>query len=642
MIVIDKPTSCFNWSLIDKTTFPVQYNSLNSKEDLHLLFGDNIEHVKLKEILRNSTRDPNQGVRKFLWKRILLQVTSQHWSTFESYNQKISILFGKNLTLDAELPNFVDMDHLVFYYLNEEGKSTVKRILNVLATVHPDITYAPLLLPLVSLFLHYMNEAECYACLLAVVESKNKITQTDIHWATTNHVFRRIAQKYTHSAYEYVLEALYKTSRDPKSCFETLDNWIWWIFEYLPFGYILNIVDSFLLEGQKVLYRYGIAILDSFYKSLAPSRPLSLERTFMKDYCSNNCIPLESLIKVAFGLRQMKRKDIETLFQAEEKAIKKQRTKNSASNNNLTHDLNNNSGSSNSNKLKKQGSLLSSVLKPTTQLIEQIESDTEKKSNFSSSENNLKNNNDKTSGNGTESLSTICRASMLFSDALKSLRYRSTKRWHQTTTLMHNHSFYHNHHPQSNINLPSFSVENIGSTVLKPQQIAILWKWLPLRYQILELEVIYSTNIHGCRLMTLFDKIEYYQATIIVVRTSNNSIFGAFCSQPWSNRSQSSVTSKRPSFFGNGETFLFELAPTVKKYEWVGLERRGETTHNQEMFMYADNDKLMVGGGQTGIGLSINSDILYGKSNVCDTFENEILGTESDFTINTVEVLSFS
>lgn len=638
MIVIDKPTSCFNWSLIDKSTFPVQYNGLNSKEDLNLLFQENIEPVKLKEILRNSTRDPNQGVRKFLWKRILLQqVTSQHWTTIENYNQKISILFGKNLTLEAELPNFVDMDHLVFYYLNEEGKSTVKRILNVLATAHPDITYAPLLLPLVSLFLHYMNEAECYACLLAVVESNNKITQTEIHWATTNHVFRRIAQRYTHSAYEYVLEALYKVNRDPKACFETIDNWIWWIFEYLPFGYILNIVDSFLLEGQKVLYRYGIAILDSFYKSLTPSRPLSLEKTFMKDYCSKNCISLESLIRVAFGLRKMKRKDIETLFQTEEKAIKKQRAKNSASNNNLTHDSNNNT--CNSNKMRKNSSKLSSVLKPT-QLIEQIESDAEKKGTFTSSDNNLKNL--KTNGSGSESLSTICRASMLFSDALKSLRYRSTKRWHQTTNLSHNHSFYHNHHPQSNINLPSFSVENIGSTILKPQQIAVLWKWLPLRYQILELEVIYSTNIHGCRLMTLFDKIEYYQATIIVIRTSINSIFGAFCSQPWSNRSQSSVTSKKPTFFGNGETFLFELAPKTKKYDWIGLGRGGDTTHNQEMFMYADNEKLMVGGGNTGIGLSINSDITYGKSNECDTFENEVLGTESEFTINTIEVLSFS
>lgn len=616
MIVIDKPTSCFNWSLIERDTFPAEYSTLTAKEDFHLLFQEHMDPIKLKETLRSSTRDPNQGVRKFLWKRILLSSvdSSQLSTTIEKYKEKISILFGKNLTLEAELPVFVDIDHLVYYYLNSEGKSAVKRILNVLASAHPDITFAPLLLPLVSLFLHYMSEAECYACLLAVVESKNKITQTDIHWTTTNHVFRRIAQKYAHHAYEYVLETLYKTIRDPKNCFEIVDNWIWWIFEYLPFGYVLNIVDSFLLEGQKVLFRYGISILDSFYKSLAANRPLTLERTFMKDYCSKTVIPFENLIKIAFGWRKMKRKDIENLFQAEEKAIKKQRAKNTTT-----------------TSQPKKRPLFGSMLKPSAPIIETIESDPER-SNFCSSNTNLKQN---------ESLSPICRASIFFSDALKSLRL-TTKKWHQTSSHMHNLSFYHNHHPQSNLNLPSFSVENIGSTILRPQQIATLWKWLPTRYQILELEVIYSTNIHGCRLMTLFDKIEYYNATIIVVQTDSGCIFGAFCSQPWSNRFQSSITSRKASFFGNGETFLFELAPKVKKYDWIGIDNGGETTSDQEMFMYADNEKLIVGGGTKGIGLCINSDLVHGKTGVCDTYDNEILGTESDFVISAIEVLSFS
>ena len=54
------------------------------------------------------------------------------------------------------------------------------------------------------------------------------------------------------NAYEYVLEALYKQTKDPAMCLETIDNWMWWIFKYLPFDYVLNIVDSFLLEGKKL------------------------------------------------------------------------------------------------------------------------------------------------------------------------------------------------------------------------------------------------------------------------------------------------------------------------------------------------------------------------------------------------------
>ena len=58
--------------------------------------------------------------------------------------------------------------------------------------------------------------------------------------------------------------------------------------------------------------------------------------------------------------------------------------------------------------------------------------------------------------------------------------------------------------------------------------------------------------------------------------------------------------------------------------------------------MYADTKKLIIGGGSNGIGLSIDSDLLNGKSNVCDTFENEILGNNSDFVITAIEVFSFS
>ena len=331
MIVIDKPTSSFNWNLIEKDRFPAEFNDSNVKEDFDLLFQETIDPAKLKEILRTSTRDPNLAVRKFLWKRILLGDISQVQLTIEKYNQNISKLFGKKLTLEAELPDFIERKHLVYFYLNDEGKSAVSRLLNVLATAHPDITFAPLLIPLASLFLHYMTEAECYACLLSVVESNNKITQTDIHWITTNHVFRRFAQKYAHAAYEYVLEALYKNNNDPEACFESIDNWMWWIFEYLPFNYILNIVDSFLLEGQKVLYRYGISILDSYYKQLPQNRPQSLEPSFMKDFCKKIQIPFDRLLRIAFGYRNMSRKDIESIFQVEEKAIKKYRSKNNES-----------------------------------------------------------------------------------------------------------------------------------------------------------------------------------------------------------------------------------------------------------------------------------------------------------------------
>lgn len=625
MIVLQEATSCYNIKLIDKEKFPKRFNDTDVKENFELLFTVNIDPSKLKLILRSSIREPNQAVRKFLWKRILLNESTTA-ITVENYNQKKSILFGKNLNIEVEMPDFVDMDHLVFYYLNNEGKAAVCRILNVLASAHPDITFAPLLVPLASLFLHYMEEAEAYACILAVVESNNKITQTDIHWATTNHVFRRFSQKYAHAAYEYVLDALCKETNDPEICLETVDNWMWWIFEYLPFDYVLNIVDSFLLEGQKVIYRFGIAILDSYYKSLGSERPPKLRPNFMNEYCVKINISFEKIIKQAFGFRNMSRKNIENVFNTEEKAIKKLKAKNSQNQLNMNEKYIQQKNSM-IHKMKSAKSSSSSFAK--NQLIEQCEIENDKKFYLSDAE-------------ADENLSRAKRASWTLSDAFKNLGLNTSKKWHEKSGLIHHHSFYHHTHPQSNFNLPTFSVENTGSSILTPKHIAQIWRWLPTRYQILELEVTYSSNIHGSRLMTVFDKIEFYQASIIVIQTMDNKIFGAFCSQPWSDRITRSHL--KPQFFGNGESFLFEISPNLIKYDWVGKKNKGAVDTNQELFLYADRDHLVVGGSTTqnnGPGLLINSNLINGRSCKSDTFENEILGGVEDFQIATFEVFTF-
>ncbi len=113
-------TSIFNWKLIDKPAVPGSFTNVEENEDFELLFMVNIDEMKLKEALRNSQRPPGAAVRKFLWKRILLRDEGITQSTLKGYNQKKACLFGKDLDIEASLPNFVDTDHLIYYYLNEE------------------------------------------------------------------------------------------------------------------------------------------------------------------------------------------------------------------------------------------------------------------------------------------------------------------------------------------------------------------------------------------------------------------------------------------------------------------------------------------------------------------------------------------
>ena len=126
MIILEnsKTTSCLNWSLIAKDKFPAEFNDSNVREDFELLFQENLDMIKLKETLRTTTREPNQAARKFLWKRMLLNNDNNNnlQLTMENYNKKISVLFGKNLKLKAEIPTFVDKSHLTLLFARG-GKS---------------------------------------------------------------------------------------------------------------------------------------------------------------------------------------------------------------------------------------------------------------------------------------------------------------------------------------------------------------------------------------------------------------------------------------------------------------------------------------------------------------------------------------
>jgi len=187
--------------------------------------------------------------------------------------------------------------------------------------------------------------------------------------------------------------------------------------------------------------------------------------------------------------------------------------------------------------------------------------------------------------------------------------------------------------------VPTFSVEKTGSHILEAAEIIEIWRWLPTRLQLLEFEIVYSTDIHGSRLMTLFDKIEFYHTTVIVVKTLNGDVFGAFCSQPWFNRMPGKAL--RPSYFGTGESFLFKLRPKIEKYEWIGKSKGGETQCDEELFQFADNKTLIVGSGGHGSGLQIDENIQFGSSSRCNTFQNEQLCDEQHFEIGILEVMSF-
>ncbi|XP_028042094.1 GTPase-activating protein skywalker isoform X6 [Bombyx mandarina] len=157
---------------------------------------------------------------------------------------------------------------------------------------------------------------------------------------------------------------------------------------------------------------------------------------------------------------------------------------------------------------------------------------------------------------------------------------------------------------RSSDNLPtSQSQVNIQmmSHTLTIRELFTLWSWLPVRITMYQPVLLYTTEEHGCSLTTFYVRVEHHEPTLLMIKTCNNEVFGAYCSTRWFERNQKDERGNRQAYFGTGETFLFSLYPERAKYPWVGCAADGRSdeklSHGSELFMAADSKMITIGGG---------------------------------------------
>ncbi|XP_028042093.1 GTPase-activating protein skywalker isoform X5 [Bombyx mandarina] len=133
------------------------------------------------------------------------------------------------------------------------------------------------------------------------------------------------------------------------------------------------------------------------------------------------------------------------------------------------------------------------------------------------------------------------------------------------------------------------------------QMLFTLWSWLPVRITMYQPVLLYTTEEHGCSLTTFYVRVEHHEPTLLMIKTCNNEVFGAYCSTRWFERNQKDERGNRQAYFGTGETFLFSLYPERAKYPWVGCAADGRSdeklSHGSELFMAADSKMITIGGG---------------------------------------------
>eukprot|EP00548_Thalassiothrix_antarctica_P003369 CAMPEP_0194134576 /NCGR_PEP_ID=MMETSP0152-20130528/4645_1 /TAXON_ID=1049557 /ORGANISM="Thalassiothrix antarctica, Strain L6-D1" /LENGTH=792 /DNA_ID=CAMNT_0038830373 /DNA_START=154 /DNA_END=2532 /DNA_ORIENTATION=- len=182
--------------------------------------------------------------------------------------------------------------------------------------------------------------------------------------------------------------------------------------------------------------------------------------------------------------------------------------------------------------------------------------------------------------------------------------------------------------------------ESTQPHVLSPPLMESLQQFLPFQVSENNFWLKYSLIRDGASIQTLLQNVRGARYTILAIETSDGDVFGSFTSEPWR---------KNWNYFGTGESFLWRMRQSRKKichsiidqaqmeseldvYPWTG--------ENDFVQLCTDN-KIAVGGGgessaeekkeglfvtrssgDSGFGLSIDEELLYGTSSSCDTFGN--------------------
>lgn len=143
------------------------------------------------------------------------------------------------------------------YCLNKAGLNSVKKILLCLGRYFPDMNFCPILPELVSLLLHFSeDEAECFHSVSRLIcyndPNKRYIDQTFLTYRASCMTFGDLANRCCRGIRKLIASS-------HQNLFEFYSDWIMWIFADLPFTYAIRVLDVYLLEGYKVLYRFVAA-----------------------------------------------------------------------------------------------------------------------------------------------------------------------------------------------------------------------------------------------------------------------------------------------------------------------------------------------------------------------------------------------
>eukprot|EP01088_Endostelium_zonatum_P015436 TRINITY_DN3779_c5_g1_i1.p1 TRINITY_DN3779_c5_g1~~TRINITY_DN3779_c5_g1_i1.p1 ORF type:complete len:607 (+),score=96.27 TRINITY_DN3779_c5_g1_i1:948-2768(+) len=162
------------------------------------------------------------------------------------------------------------------------------------------------------------------------------------------------------------------------------------------------------------------------------------------------------------------------------------------------------------------------------------------------------------------------------------------------------------------------------SDILEDQEFEAIWTMLPSKYKIKNPRgPLFTTKENGFSLKTLLENCENQGPVILIIKSKRGNVFGGF----WSEGLRAMKYNE--NCYGNRDCFLFNLRPKIQKYAW----RAG----NSRVFCRITNENLQMG----GLGLSLDNDLWKGSSEYCETYENEKMDGEREFSCVELEIYGF-
>lgn len=278
---------------------------------------------ELKVMAREGTWSNSHSQRASAYSHIIKNISCRSVTPdAEVYKNIASKLFGECSVSTHPLPEFIEGCPMPNYCLSAEGITSVKKILICIGNQFPDITYCPVLPSIVALLLHFCeNEAECFEYICRIIGSNDSkthyIDQTFLVYEASCMTFGDLVSKHCQTVHKLIVNT-------SPSILKVYSKWVTWMFGDLPFEYAIRVLDVFLAEGQKVLYRVGLALLKHYKRYVASREPEIIDvqqdiQNFMNSIGEH--VTIDRLFEKAFRIRLFSRKEIQLLQQANINAL---------------------------------------------------------------------------------------------------------------------------------------------------------------------------------------------------------------------------------------------------------------------------------------------------------------------------------